>query len=408
MNGKIAHIGDCHLGLGYPGPKPESRFDDIVRTLDWCADRIIEAECDAVLFAGDAFKDSKVFLDRATPEIMAFVGWLRKLSEAGIPVTAISGTPSHDAVSAYELIREMKIPGVSIRTRPGVEYHGDFSVACLPGMNRSQIATKDECKGLQPREVHRLMTEKLRDLCWGMVASRTPMARDPVVLLSHMTMAGADTGFDDLVMVHEPVLTREAVEPYDFVCLGHIHRPQMIECGKTRVSYCGSTERLTFNDQCIEPGFWIHDLWARESEFVKTPARRFLAIDVDLSDGLLFAAPETSYLHAMKHMELGENVMQAKDAVVRVRLKCTDEQSAALDRKALERELYEAGAFFVSEIRVETTKTTRSRDEEVTESLGPVQALAKWCAARGAEEFREEDVAVMQSMAARLMEEVQA
>lgn len=402
MNGKIAHIGDCHLGLGYPGPKPESRFDDIVRTMDWCADAIIEAECDAVLFAGDAFKDSKVFLDRATPEIMAFVKWLRKLSEAGIPVTAISGTPSHDAVSAYELIREMKIPGVSIRTRPGVEYYGDFSVACLPGMNRSQIATKEECKGLQPREVHSLMTEKLRDLCWGMVAQLTPMAAEPVVLLSHMTMAGADTGFDDLVMEHEPVLTREAVEPYDFVCLGHIHRPQMIEFGKTRASYCGSVERLTFNDQCIYPGFWIHDLWARDSEFIKTPARRFLSVDIPETDPGIFQAFTEGY-------ESGWQCLGVKTAlpgaIVRVRWACSEEQAAQIDRKALEKSLYDAGAFFVTEIRLDIQKTERSRDSEVTESLGPVQAVERWGEANGKTAA---EIALLQSRTVQLLEEVQS
>jgi exonuclease SbcD len=88
---KIAHVADSHWGLGYPGPDAYSRFDDIIRSMDFVADQIIAEHCELVLFAGDAFKDARVFLDRASIEISAFVAWLRKLSKAGIKVVVISG-----------------------------------------------------------------------------------------------------------------------------------------------------------------------------------------------------------------------------------------------------------------------------------------------------------------------------
>lgn len=100
---RIAHIGDIHWGLNYPGPSPESRFNDITQVMDWSAERIIK-DCDLVLVAGDMFKDARVFLDRASIEIKAAADWLRKIADAGIPVVVISGTPSHDAISAYHLL----------------------------------------------------------------------------------------------------------------------------------------------------------------------------------------------------------------------------------------------------------------------------------------------------------------
>ena len=60
---KIAHISDIHQGLGYPGPSPSSRFDDINRNLDWTADRLVTEKIDLCLIAGDMFKDAKVMLD---------------------------------------------------------------------------------------------------------------------------------------------------------------------------------------------------------------------------------------------------------------------------------------------------------------------------------------------------------
>lgn len=392
---RIAHIGDAHWGLGYPGPRPESRFDDISCAMGWVAEKAAEEKVDLVLFAGDAFKDSKVMLDRATKEIRAFADWLRFFSGRRIPVVVISGTPSHDAISAYELIDEMAIPGCTIVTRPEMVEAAGLKIGCLPGLNRSQIATKDEIKGLQPREIHQLMTEKLRDLCWGF------KAKGAEILLSHMTLAGADTGFDELLMEHEPILTREAVSPFGLVCLGHIHRPQRIDLGSTQAFYSGSPERLTFNDESIEPGFWIHDTLGT-SEFIKTPARRFLSVDIPETDPGIFQAFTEGY-------ESGWQCLGVKTAlpgaIVRVRWACSEEQAAQIDRKALEKSLYDAGAFFVTEIRLDIQKTERSRDSEVTESLGPVQAVERWGEANGKTAA---EIALLQSRTVHLLEEVQS
>src|SRR5690606_8410662 len=162
---KIAHVADCHWGFNYPGPNPEARFEDITRTMDWVADRIIAEGCDLVLFAGDAFKDARVFIDRATAEIQAFTAWLRKLSAAGMEIIVISGTPSHDAISAYRLIHEMQIPGVQVFTEVDSTTYGNLTICCLPGMNRSSFALQEDFVGLPPHVFRQKMTEYIEDEC---------------------------------------------------------------------------------------------------------------------------------------------------------------------------------------------------------------------------------------------------
>lgn len=369
---KIAHIGDCHLGLGYPGPTPESRLEDIENVMDFAAEYCIEHDVELVLFAGDAFKDSKVMLDRAAIEIKAFASWLRKLSEAGIPVVAISGTPSHDAVAAYEIIREMNIPGVRVVTKPeivdiapGRHDTESISVACIPGLNRSALASKEEYARLTPRQMHQVMSEKIKELAWGLAAQ----INNPSVLLSHLTFAGSDTGFDEMLMPHEPILTPEAVEPFGLVCLGHIHNHQQIG---SKVFYCGSPERLTFNDEQMAPGFWIHGADSALSEFIPTPARKFLTIERDID------------IEVMQEIGLPvgyffpDNIDDLKGAIVRVRIKCTDEQARQIERKTIEKGLYEMGAFYVAGISLEVQRQDRARNTEVTETVGPIEAVREW------------------------------
>ncbi|ATW24132.1 metallophosphoesterase family protein [Candidatus Formimonas warabiya] len=381
---KIAHIGDIHWGLNYPGPTPQSRFNDICTIMNWSADRIIEEGCELVLMAGDAFKDARVFIDRASIEIKAFADWLRRLTSAGIDVIVISGTPSHDAVAAYEIIKEMLILGVKIHTVPAVETFNNVSIVCLPGMNRSGILTEEECRGLAPHVVHQIMTDRITETCQSL---RNLCGYEPRILMGHLTFDMAEKGFEDVLMQHEPVLTREATEGFDLVLLGHIHRPQRNE----NVFYCGSPERLSFNDEHITPGFWIHEVGG-SSRFIETPARQFYTAQWNERD-------------VERYLD-GNNLSFVFDgAITRIHYTCSEELNRRLNRKALEKDLYDAGAFFVQEIKADIQRTDRARDQEVTESLGPVETVGKWAVNQN---IAQSEIEALQRMTASLIEEVSA
>jgi len=422
---RVAHISDVHQGANYPGPFPLSRFNDIDKNLDWIADKIIAEQVDLTLLCGDMFKDAKVMLDRASQEIASIVRFLRQLSQAGIKTIVISGTPSHDAVSAYELIKEMQIPGIGIMTKPDYFPFKDYSIACLPGLNRSALLTNDDMKGLPPEQVHRVMTDKITQLCMGMAAQ---MPDDkPKILMAHMTYQGADTGFTDLLMQHEPILTREAVEGFDLVCLGHIHKPQCID---NKVFYSGPIERLSFNEQDIQPGFWVHEigkpgerfvgsgvvtLFKQDTQekiceakvqsgsfidsnsdtrkwrhkFIETPARRYITLE--WGEGAL-----SNYID-------GEYISEdLQDSIVRLHYSCSEDVAKQLNRKQLEKSLYDAGAFFVTEIKSDIQRVDRARDNTVNESLSVPQALEKWCVNQNIDEL---EIKELVSMASGLMEQ---
>ena len=426
---RIAHISDIHLGVGYPGPTPFSRFGDIERVLNWTTDRIIAEKVDLVLLCGDCFKDAKVMFDRGTEETICIGNWLRKLSTAGIEVIVISGTPSHDSVAGYKFLKEMQIPRVEICTTSSMtsrakmhELDSAVSIACLPGLNRSALLTQDEYKGLPPEQVHRIMTDKITQMCIGMAAQ---MPQDkPKILMAHMTYQGADTGFQDLLMQHEPVLTREAVAGFDLVCLGHIHRPQQID---DKVFYSGPVERLSFSEENITPGFWNHEIepdleiknsqeylidlngkagflkstpyqlpnhyQVYTSQFIETPARRYVTKDLNeeqVKNALLYSDNPRFYFGTI-----------VQDAIIRLRYSCSEDVAKQLNRKTLEKALYDAGSFYVSEIKADIERVDRARDTTVNESLTVPQALGKWCANQGIEA---EETAALQAMTAELME----
>ncbi|MDF2571996.1 MAG: hypothetical protein K0R55_3600, partial [Sporomusa sp.] len=253
---KIAHIADIHWGLGYSGPTPTARFDDICKTMDWVADRIIAEHCDIVIVSGDMFRKADIALEKASKEIRACTAWLRKLTAAGIEMFIISGTPSHDPISAYELLKDYRLPKVTIATEP-IWYDNDsmeqgFSIVMIPGMDRSNFVSKEEYRGLPAHVVHQMMTDHITETCQQF---RNESNYSPAILVGHLTYDLADTGFEDVLMQQEAILTTEAVAGYDLVALGHIHRPQQ----NGNVFYSGAPERLSFNDEKVDAGFWIHE-----------------------------------------------------------------------------------------------------------------------------------------------------
>jgi exonuclease SbcC/exonuclease SbcD len=202
-------------------------------------------------------------------------------------------------------------------------------------------------------------------------------------------------------------LTPEAVQGFDLVCLGHIHRAQ--KCANREVFYAGSPERLSFNEADCDPGFWIHavpepgDKDTLESWFVPTPARKYITVrfNDDAEDETAYAVRELiSGGSAFAAMSRDDEV---RDAIVRVHIKADEKQAKELSRKAIEKSFHDAGAYFVQEIKIDAERRERARDKEVTEGIGPVEALLKWCAKQGIEDG---DTRSLADMTRELLEEV--
>ena len=387
---KIAHIADIHWGLGYPGPTQQSRFDDICRVMDWAANRMIAEQVDLVLVAGDMFRKADVSLEKASREIRAAVAWLRKLTAVGIEVIVISGTPSHDPVSAYELLKAFELPGVQIVTETDMidfeTNHAAVSIACLPGMDRSTFANREDFRGLPAHVMHQMMTERITEACQRLLVTAT---FTPSILMGHLTYDLADTGFEDVLMQNEAILTQEAIQGYDLVCLGHIHRPQQ----NGAVFYSGSPERLSFSDEKQGAGFWIHecdDDGQFNSQYINTPARKYLTINLNNNDIAEFNNGLSPFLR--------ENL---NSAIVRVIYSCDESVNKQLDRRAMEQSLYDLGAFFVAEIRGEIARADRMRDADVTDQLDPIAAVRKWAVNQ---EIPAGEINELAAMTAQLME----
>lgn len=378
---RILHTADWHIDE-YPGRVQDGenlRRLNIALIINHIVDCAIAQRVQLFLFAGDAFKTKRP----PYRDILVVAEAFRRLTEAGIPVVAIPGNhdlPNDGRPGAFEVIEAMRIPGVKIMTRPGIARAvvpgEEIQVACLPSASKSQLLSKDEYKDLGPEQAHQVMSDKLRQIVYGLAAELDPGT--PSVLLPHFTTVGCqyDSG-EHVFLAQEPVLSRDLFEPFDLVTLGHIHRAQQIE--GTSAYYCGSPERINFNEEHQQKGFYLHrfDQSTREfeSRFVETPARQFLTITKELT-----SVEDLEPWYNELAGKVGEKYLllpETAGAIVRVRYTAPADVAKAVNHRRITDELMKS-AFWVAGIEALVDRSNRARDEEVTEAMGVTEALTKY------------------------------
>jgi DNA repair exonuclease SbcCD nuclease subunit len=264
---------------------------------------------------------------------------------------------------------------VHVRARPDVVDVDGLRIACLPWASRAQLTANSP--GISRGAAVEAQTEALERVLDDL------RARGADILTAHWSVQGAVLGSEaDIAIVgeSEPVLPLSSLEgPWLYAALGHIHGQQSGRVGQTAWAYSGSIDRMNFGEE-KEPKVAL-EFNSDEPDHKMPhhlPARRFVTID-DATTG--------------PH--------DVTDAIVRVRLRRTEDELRELDRAALERELLDAGAARVL-IQVDVVRPSRARAERVTASLSLEESIAEWF---NAADVDETDRPVLTDMAKALAEE---
>lgn len=386
---KVLHTGDWHIG-SYPGPEingENARYYDVLRCLKSLVETATREKPDITIVSGDIFHQARVWSDRGLKESRAAIQTIRSLSKIA-PVVVLRGTPNHDSEQQFEMLKTAFTgdDGVFIITQPELltvhTYGGQqVQVAGVPGFDRGEYRAKHP--GLSREEETQVFTDLLADIVLGLKAQCEPGI--PSILSTHYTVPGCnmESGQTALFAQFEPVIYPDTLSAagYDLVALGHIHRPQELS-ETSNAFYCGSITGLNFNDEGQPRGFYIHELqeaatgkfFRMGSQFIETPYRRFKTIRLTQDD--------------IDNINAGGNNIQGwlagpegtvAGSIVRVLYTCSDAANKAFNRALLEKQLYDAGAFWVQEITPEEITASVNRDE-LTGDNSPEENLAAYLA----------------------------
>jgi len=397
---KLLHTADVHLGVKTHGRRdPETglntRLLDVRNALEAVVQRALDADVDAFLFCGDAYHTA----DPTPTQQKIFVQALRPLAEAGIPIVLIVGNHDHPVTfgraSSLDIFDHIagevhcyRKPAPSVQV---IETQsGPLQLIPLPWPIRSQILAKDEYRTMSPDELRQFIeehyvtyiqrrTDEILERGTGVMGDGTErtLAPDvPTVLAGHVTVQGAALAGSEhtTTIASAPKFTvgQLAVRPIDYVALGHIHRPQdRNEDGHPPVVYAGSIERVTFNEHDEAKGVRLVDIDpsrdpVTRTTFVETPARPFVAVQVDVRDT---EEPTERILESIRERDVA-------DAIVRVRYRVAEEQVAQVDQARLRDAL--APADTVTGIERAVDPAERKRRTVVTRESGLEEAVRQY------------------------------
>lgn len=256
---KFIHISDLHLGKRV---NEFSMMEDQAYILNQILG-VVEAERpDGVLIAGDVY-------DKPVPPaeaVQLFDDFLVRLSKGGTPVFIISG--NHD--SAERLAFGGRLMGQS----------GVYVSPVYDGSVRS-VALEDEygkvfvhlIPFLKPAHVRRFFPDEeissYTDAMRKVVGSLSLDGGDRHVALTHQFVTGAVRSDSEEVSVGGTDNVDASVfDPFDYVALGHIHRPQRVT--RDAVRYCGTPLKYSFSEAGHDKSVTVAELRTKGDLSIKT------------------------------------------------------------------------------------------------------------------------------------------
>jgi exonuclease SbcD len=244
---RIIHTSDWHIGRRF---ERESLADDQRAFLDWLAGVVGEERVDLVLVAGDIYdrsqpaEDAVALLDEGLDGIRA----------AGAEVALISG--NHDSARRLGFgARRQASGGVHVFTddqRPPVRWEfaarGErVAVVAVPFLDPFGVpAPRAAADGSVRGRTHEHVLVDALEAGRGLLDPDDPV---PSICVAHAYVSGAEESDSEraLSVGGTDRVDASVFAGFDYVALGHLHRPQRIG-GSDTVAYSGSPLPYSFSE----------------------------------------------------------------------------------------------------------------------------------------------------------------
>ena len=258
---KLIHTSDWHFGMGVGtgNYEQEQRF-----FLQQLYDLIQKEQVEAVLLSGDVF-DSSVTNAQAIELYNEAVTTL--CQTLGVKLIVIAG--NHDSAARLASCRALlKGAGMYVTGRlerdmePVLLDDGKVAVYSLPFFSRDEVAALFPEKREQLRSAEMAMMV----VCDAIRESMDPERKN--IVLSHSLIVNAELSESDRSarVGFATAVSKEVFREFDYVALGHIHKPQVIS---SHIRYSGSPLKYSFgNEESQEKGVVLLDTDTMEQRFV--------------------------------------------------------------------------------------------------------------------------------------------
>jgi len=332
-------LGDVHLGKGTNigkagvGATLNSRIVDQLNLLDWTLDRALEHHSENIIITGDVFEDPKPH-----PSLITFfISWLKKCQVHQVHVHIIVG--NHDVLrsgfiytSPLDIIAEVELDNVSIYKDINTIILGTTAFTFIPFRDRKSFMVQSGAEAIA------LIRDSLVYELAGIPATYKK------VVIGHLAIEGSIPIGDEIDdLTNELFCPLDMFQGYDYVWMGHVHKPQVMKKASPYIAHIGSMDISNFGEtdhkkhivvfNCEEEnGWWPENLPTRALQKIS------ITVPKDTED-------TTAYV-----LEEIKKAGVTDKSIVRVEVALAAPDLKSISKPAIEKFLAAQGAFSVTGI----------------------------------------------------------
>jgi len=331
-------LGDPHLGgslnLGKSGigSNLNSRIEDQINLLDWTLDRAIETMSGHIIITGDVFEEPKPHPSLIT----LFISWLKKCQAHNVHAHIILG--NHDILrsgfvyaSPLDIVSEVDLDTVSIYKQIDTILIGSSSFTMVPFRDRKSFACKTNAEAL----------EILKDsLVYELAGAPVTYKK---ILIGHLAIEGSIPIGDEIDdITNELFCSIDMFKGFDYVWMGHVHKPQIMNKKNPFIAHIGSMDVSNFGETDHKKHIIILDCDTDHYEIEYLPTRNLKKITVsipkDTLDTTKFVIDKLATMDGLDK------------SIIRVDISLEDPELKSVNKSLIDKMLIKHGVFNVSGI----------------------------------------------------------
>ena len=234
---KVAHLSDLHLGIHLNG---YNLIEDQKYILDQILEKLVEEKTEVLIIAGDVYDNSVP----ASEPITLFDDFLYKLKQNDIKTLIISG--NHDSNERLSFgNRLLDDSGIyispvfdgTVKKVVLSDEYGNINFYLMPFIKPITV------KPFYPDSEIKTYNDAVKVVLDNISLNK----EERNILVAHQFVTGAATSESDVSVGGLDNISLDLFDDFDYVALGHIHKPQNMGEGK-KVRYCGTPLKYSFSE----------------------------------------------------------------------------------------------------------------------------------------------------------------
>jgi exonuclease SbcD len=317
-------IGDCHIGKGVSFGKSSSdglnsRIIDQINILNWILNYSINNNISRLILTGDIFEEARP----DTVLVVIFVDWLKSCVDCGIDVHIIVG--NHDLkrvgnryTSMLHIIEAAEIDGIYIYNRIHTIHTPGVSFTMMPFRDRRALNAASVAEA-----------ESFLISCLPYELSEIPTENKKVVV-GHLAFEGSFITDEVDDVSNEIMISPAKFLGYDYVWMGHVHAPQVVNKNNPYAAHVGSMDISDFGETKHKKIMVLFDPDSSEKfKNIEIPTRPMRRVRIDIPKG---KDPTEHLSDILKDMNKESSL---KDSTIKIEIKIEDPNASEIDRNKI-------------------------------------------------------------------------